>query len=361
MKGKPIARIGFAAPLTGDQEVVGIPMRKCAEIAVLHANTNLDIPFHILLEAQDDGAEPGKARDVACSFVQDDTVFGVVGHKNSGPSAIAAPIYAAAHLAQVCPSSTNPALTRQGHPTFFRLCAHDDLQGKLAAQFGARCLLAKRVAIIHDQTDYGTPLAEVVRDTFCEEGTEPILFEGINVGDTDFSPIVNEIMEKVPDLVYFALTEIESSIITKQLRSRGVTSYFLGTDGGRASKFLPLAGEDAEGAYQTYAGVDPEYIPDARSFVEEFQSVEGQVPVYGAEVFDATNILIRALSEVGSLDRGSILKMISDTDVFDGITGSIRFHPSGERLHPEVSMWRVEHGKMKHLGSVPEMIGVQEK
>ena len=361
IKSKPIARIGFAAPLTGDQAVVGIPMRQCAEIAIRRANSHLDIPFHIVLEAQDDAAEPGEARNVARCFVKDDSVFGMVGHKNSGPSAAAAPIYAEADLSQVSPSSTNPILTRQGHHTFFRLCAHDDLQGKLAAQFGARCLFTKRVAIIHDQTDYGAPLAEVVRDTFREEGTEIILFEGVNVGDTDFNSIVQDVMEKEPDLVYFALTEIESSIITKQLRSRGVTSHFLGTDGGHASKFLPLAGGDAEGVYQTYAGVDPVGIPAAHAFVEEFQSTEGLVPVYGAEVFDATNLLIRALSEVGSLDRSKILKVVSDTDAFDGVTGSIRFHTNGERWHPEVSVWRVEHGKIKHMGSLPEMIEAQEK
>ena len=67
------ARIGFAAPLTGDQAIVGVPMRQCAELAVEEINARESAPFRWKLVAEDDRADPRVA------------VIGVVGHKNSGP------------------------------------------------------------------------------------------------------------------------------------------------------------------------------------------------------------------------------------------------------------------------------------
>ncbi|MBI1881834.1 MAG: ABC transporter substrate-binding protein, partial [Chloroflexi bacterium] len=147
MAEKSVIKIGFAAPFSGDQAIVGVPMRQCAELAVQQANERGDLPFDLALRAEDDRADPGQATAVAHRFVTDPVVVGVVGHKNSGPSAAAAPIYHAAGLVQITPSSTNPQLSRQGFYTFFRLCAHDAVQGQVAAQYAVRVLDARRVAV----------------------------------------------------------------------------------------------------------------------------------------------------------------------------------------------------------------------
>lgn len=356
MTEKPVLKIGFAAPFSGDQAIVGIPMRQCAELAVRQANERGDMPFALALQAEDDRADPAQAEAVARRFAADSSVLGVVGHKNSGPSAAAAPIYHAAGLTQIAPSSTNPQLSRQGYHTFFRMCAHDAVQGRVAAEYAVRVLGARRVAVIHDQTDYGQPLAEVVQAAVGQEGAEVVLFEGISEGQTDFSPTVSRIRELSPDLVYFALTEIESAILARQLRAAGVEAGLFGTDGSRESQFLPLAGEAAEGVYQTYAGVDPESAPAAQSFVQAFQGQYGPVPVYGLEVYDATNLLIAALLRVGQHDREAVLAAVAGMADFSGVTGPIQFEPNGDRRDPQVSLWRVEQGQMRLLGLARDLI-----
>jgi branched-chain amino acid transport system substrate-binding protein len=293
---------------------------------------------------------------VAHRFVTDPAVFGVVGHKNSGPSAVGAPIYYAARLVQIAPSSTNPGLSQQGYRTFFRLCAHDAVQGQVAAQYAVRVLGARRVAVIHDQTSYGQPLAEVVQAAVQQERAEVVLFEGISEGQTDFSPTVASIRQLSPDLVYFALTEIESSILARQLRAAGVESLLFGTDGSRESQFLPLAGAAAEGVFQTYAGVDPESAPASGNFVQEFQARYGPAPVYGLEVYDATNLLIAAVAQTGQADRARILATVAAMRNFVGVTGPIQFDAHGDRRDPQVSLWRVEQGRMRLLGLAGELI-----
>jgi branched-chain amino acid transport system substrate-binding protein len=353
---KPVVKVGFAAPFSGDQAIVGVPMRQCAELAVDELNERNDFPFELILRAEDDGADPELATAVAERFVADQTVLAVVGHKNSGPSAAAAPVYSAAGLPQISPSSTNSQLSQQGYSTFFRLCAHDAVQGEVAAQYATRVLGARRVVIVHDQTDYGLPLAEVVRTAVEGEDAAVVLFEGITEGDTDFSKAVSRIQRLAPELIYFALTEIESSILAGQLRAAGLEALLFGTDGSRESQFLPLAGPAAEGVYQTYAGVDPVSAPAARSFVQHYEARYGAVPVYGAEVYDAVNLTAEALRRAGQADRQALLYELAHIRDFEGATGRIEFEPNGDRREPQVSIWRVIQGDIQMIGLARDLI-----
>lgn len=235
------------------------------------------------------------------------------------------------------------------------------MQGKVAAQYAIRVLGTRRVVILHDQTDYGQPLAEVVQATTQQEGAEVVLFEGITEGETDFGPTVTRIQKLAPDLVYFALTEIESSILARQLRAAAIGAYLFGTDGSRESQFLPLAGNAAEGVFQTYAGIDPQRTPAAQPFVQAFEASYGSVPVYGIEVYDATNLLIEALRRVGQLDRQQILQKVAEMNDFEGIGGHIQFESNGDRHNPQVSIWQVVQGEMHVLGLAQDLIPDKEK
>ena len=107
MAGNPRVKIGFAAPLTGDQAIVGVSMCQCAELAVTQTNKQGDLPVDLILQAEDDCADPATAQAVAHRLAADPAVSGVVGHKNSGPSAAAAPIYNNANSTQITPSYPN--------------------------------------------------------------------------------------------------------------------------------------------------------------------------------------------------------------------------------------------------------------
>ena len=111
-------RIGFAAPLTTPQSIVGVPMLRTIEMAVSDARAR---GLEVEVRAVDDKEDEGVATQVAAELVADPLVVAVIGHKNSGPSRAAGPVYAVAGLAQITQCSTDNALSRAGWPTFFRL------------------------------------------------------------------------------------------------------------------------------------------------------------------------------------------------------------------------------------------------
>src|SRR5581483_10655701 len=162
-----MASIGFAAPLSGPQAIVGVPMCRAAALAVQRHNAAHPAAA-VGLRPIDDGATAEGARAAAegaraaaLALIDDPAIVGVVGHKNSEPCMAAGPLYAAAGLAQIAPSATNSALSAQGWPTFFRVCADNARQAAMACQAIA-ALDIGHVAVVHDASAYGQPLAEAV-------------------------------------------------------------------------------------------------------------------------------------------------------------------------------------------------------
>ncbi|MDR7544927.1 MAG: branched-chain amino acid ABC transporter substrate-binding protein [Armatimonadota bacterium] len=340
-----VLRIGFAAPLTGDQAVVGVPMARCAEMALIDARRAGWLSRRVALEAVDDRADPAWAREVARRFAQDPRVIGVVGHKNSGPSAAAAPVYNAADVVQVTPSATAPDLSRQGYRTFFRLCAHDGRQALAAARAATQILGARRLAVVHDGTGYGRPLARAFSSAVRAVGADLRGALRLVPGAGAHPRVVECVRRLRPDLVFCALTEIDSSALVRDLRAAGVGVRVLGTDGGAGSLFPRLAGPAGEGTYHTYAGSVPAG-PMGRAFTRACRKWFGAPPPYGAEVYDAVTVLLAALATVGQADRAAVLAEVKQTDRI-GVTGRLRFNRYGDRVDPQVTLWRVRQGRME--------------
>jgi branched-chain amino acid transport system substrate-binding protein len=355
-----MVKIVFLAPLTGPESVVGVPMRQVVGLAIEEANQTGRLPFAVELLALDDEADPVRARALAEALVQDTTVVGVVGHKNSGPSGAAGEIYAAAGLAQVTPSSTNSDLARRGWPTFFRVCADNDRQAAAAAHYALEVLHVRRVAAVHDQTDYGWPLAEAFVSAVQAGGADVVLVEPVRLGQREFGDTVRCLQDADCDLVYFGLTEIESSFLARELRAAGVQAHLFGADGSRQSPFPQLAGEAAEGVYETYAGQDAQASAQTQAFLLKFESRFGACPIFGLEVYDAAGILLEAIRRASGvesasagpgrapsrMDRSAVLREVRALRGFTGVTGPVSFDPNGNRRDAQVTIWRVIDGKM---------------
>jgi branched-chain amino acid transport system substrate-binding protein len=69
----------------------------------------------------DDSGSEEVGRDVARTFVEDESVLAVIGHYNSNVTLTAAPpIYAQANLPVIAPIVSNPKLTDSGWSNVFR-------------------------------------------------------------------------------------------------------------------------------------------------------------------------------------------------------------------------------------------------
>src|SRR5215469_15969167 len=163
-----VVKIGHVAPLTGGIAHLGKDNENGARLAVEEINAKgLTIggqKITLVLDPQDDAADPRTATQVAQKLV-DDKVVAVVGHETSGTSIPASKIYSDAGIVQISPSATSPAYTLQGFKTTYRVVATDSQQGPALADYAAKTLKVKTVAIIDDSTAYGQGLANEFEKT----------------------------------------------------------------------------------------------------------------------------------------------------------------------------------------------------
>jgi len=334
-------RIGFAAPLTTPQAIVGLPMLRTVELAVADARAR---GLDIAIRAVDDKEDENVAAQAAAELAADPSVVAVIGHKNSGPSGAAGPVYAGAGLAQVTQCSTDNALSRAGWPTFFRLCADNERQAAVAAEFAHAHLPAASAVAVHDGTDYGRPLVQAFATRLQALSGRPVKVLAMHVGQEDFAEIVEAIRDAEPGVIDFGATEIESSKLMRALHAAGVRAQVISSEGGPDNPLARLAGPAGEGSIHTYAGADPLSTPASRSLVRRCVAEIGETPSYVVECYDAVSVITAAL-EKGATTRKEVRDAIASTD-FEGIGGRIRFDAHGDRIGAPVSLWRVVSGRM---------------
>jgi branched-chain amino acid transport system substrate-binding protein len=154
--------IGHAGPLTGSIAHQGKDDENGVALAIEQANAkNLriggkDVRFRMMSE--DDQGDPKLGTLVAQKLV-DAKVAAVIGHLNSGVTIPASEIYTRAGIPVISGSATNPDLTERGLKGVFRTVGRDDQQGPAIAAYIAGDLKGKHVAIVDDRprTAKGSP------------------------------------------------------------------------------------------------------------------------------------------------------------------------------------------------------------
>src|SRR6202046_2297596 len=197
-----VVKIGHVAPLTGGIAHLGKDNENGARLAVEEINAKgLTIggqKVTLQLDAQDDAADPRTATQVAQKLV-DDKVVAVVGHLNSGTTIPASKIYSDAGIVQISPSATNPTYTQQGFKTTYRVVATDAQQGPALANYAAKGMKVKSVAIVDDSTAYGQGLANEFEKTAKALGLKVLSHDATNDKAVDFRAILTKIKGENPD------------------------------------------------------------------------------------------------------------------------------------------------------------------
>lgn len=341
-KKEDVLKIGIAGPMTGAQAKMGADFRNGVTIAIEEWNAKGGIlGKKIEMVVGDDQADPKQAVAVANKLVNEG-VKGIVGHFNSSCSIPASDVYNRAGIPMITPASTNPQLTERGYRGVFRVCGRDDQQGKVAANFVMSQLKTKKVAVIHDKTTYGQGLADEFKKNLIN--VEVVYYGGITQGDKDFKTVLTAIKAKKPELIYFGGIYPEAGLLIRQAREIGLNVPFMSGDGSIDPKFIEIAGKDAaEGTYLTF-GPDPKNIPTAKDFIEKYNAKFGDIGPYSIYAYEATNILLKAMKEAGTLDGKAIIEKLHAME-FEGSLGKIKFTEKGDVAVAPYVVWITKDGR----------------
>ena len=159
--GGGVIKVGEFASLTGKEATFGVSSHEGTMLGVEQINSTGGVLGKKLeLLTEDDLSKASEPATAVNKLISRDGVVAILGEVASSRSLEAAPICQQSQIPMISPSSTNPKVTETGD-YIFRVCFIDPFQGTVMANFAAKTLKAKKVAIFTDvKSDYSIGLAK---------------------------------------------------------------------------------------------------------------------------------------------------------------------------------------------------------
>jgi branched-chain amino acid transport system substrate-binding protein len=349
--GGDVIRIGHVAPLSGAQAHYGKDNENGVRMAVEELNSQgvqiggKTVRFEI--QAEDDAADP-KQGTAAAQKLCDAKVAGVVGHLNSGTTIPASKVYNDCGIPHVTGAATNPALTKPGYKTTWRIIANDNALGAALALYAADTMKLKKVAIIDDRTAYGQGVAEVFKKVAKEKGMTVVDEQFTNDKATDFMAILTSIKAKAPDAIFYGGMDPQAGPMLRQMDQLGMTNVkYFGGDGICTSEVIKLAGgaKSLDNMICAEGGASIARMPGGTAWRAKYdQKYPNQFQVYSPYTYDATFVLVDAMKRANSADPKVYIPKLAETN-FQGVTAKIAFEPNGELKNAATTLYTYKGGK----------------
>jgi ABC-type branched-subunit amino acid transport system substrate-binding protein len=207
------------------------------------------------------------------------------------------------------------------------------------------------VGIIRPSSRYGRFGVRKIRDASRRRGLPVVVEPTYSIGDEDFSHQLQLLQQYNVDAVVHWGNAEDGARILNQMRARGMKQPYLACDRCASSRFVELAGKNAEGVVCGFPWDPTRKDPKLDRMREAFRKMfpkDPEVETYAAHGYDGMNMLIWAIQAAG-LNRAKIRDVLAyRTKPWPGVTGDI---PLGAVLDDigEVYLAKYENGGWKYL------------
>ncbi|ANL68586.1 amino acid ABC transporter substrate-binding protein (plasmid) [Rhizobium phaseoli] len=349
--------VGVAGPLTGPNAAFGAQLQKGAEQAAADINAAGGINGEqIKIELGDDVSDPKQGISVANKFVADGVKF-VIGHFNSGVSIPASEVYAENGILEITPAATNPKFTERGLWNTFRACGRDDQQAIVAATYIASQFKSSKLAIIDDKSDYGKKLADDAANTLNAAGASVAVRESVNVGDRDFSTLIDKMKASGVSIIYWGGLHTEAGLIIRQSADQGLKATLVSADDMVSNEVASIAGDAVEGTLYTF-GLDPTINPSNQDLVDKFKASGFDPEAYTLYSYAAMQAIAGAAKAADSVDPETVAKAMKEKGPFRTVLGDISFDEKGDLKVQTYAIYKLTKGRDGKYG--PSFVSVPE-
>lgn len=352
-------KIGGNFEQTGGAAAYGSPMAEGLQLAVEQKNAAGGVLDGKQLEALiiDNKTEKTEVASVATKLLTEGVV-GVVGPATTGDALASIPVMTRGGVPAIFPATTGNGVTLDSAGKvleyIFRVCFEDSYQGVVAAQYAAKNLNAKKVAILTDKgNDYSQGLTDSFKAEFEKQGGTVVVNEAYASGDTDFQAVLTTLRGQEFDVLYLPGYYTEAGLIIKQARELGLTQPVLGGDGLHSDTLKELAGaENLTDVYFTTHFSEKSEDEHVQAFIKAYEAKFNKKPdTFAALGYDASNLLIQAIETAKSTDPAAVTKAIAETKDFKGVTGTFTINENHDPVK-SVVLLHLENGEIKSAENI---------
>ncbi len=334
-------------------ELAGEQMQNGTKLAVAELNAAGGVLGEkIVIDHVDDHCDGEQAAAAARKLVADGVAV-AIGHLCSNAAIPASEVYEAARIPFLTMAS-NPLVTARGLHWTFRASPSDVAYSKLTAEYMARQLAGKRIAIVHDTRTYGKGAADFTRKSLEELKIAPVMFEAMRPGQLLFTDLIEGLRRVGTDVLYYGGYPREVGLLRRQMAEAGFEPPTIVSAANTSEEFGLIAGPAADGTL---------VVADRRFDTAEFSRFEAslraayQMPsdLRVTRGYGNAKIWAQAVVAAGTTDGSAVARALhSGTFHVFGIEA--RFDDQGNVQGPlgEVTVWVWRGGKPVPL--VPEFL-----
>jgi branched-chain amino acid transport system substrate-binding protein len=326
--------LGVSGPLTGPNAQYGAQWKQGFDLALDEIQTAGGINGRKLAYTfEDSQSDPRQSVAIAQKFASDPKIVMELGDFSSPASMAASPIYQRAGLVQFGFTNSHPDFTKGGDFMWSTSVSQADEQ-PLLALYAVRHLGLKKLAVLHQNTDWGRTSRDYFVNAAKADGAEVVITEGYIPDDRDFRSTLVRVRDANPDGLILISYYSDGALIARQARQVGLKQTICAASSVYSPKFLELGGEAVEDVHlgTRYFPEDPR--PEVRKFVGGFKAkYGGQEPdAFNAYSYDAMNVAAAVL-RIGGTDRKAIRDAFAKVkDVPSVIFGSVIFDVETRRV-----------------------------
>jgi branched-chain amino acid transport system substrate-binding protein len=296
-------------------ELGNFPLAKNAGLAGL-GGAKVDVVF------ADNQGSPATGQNQALRLITEEKVVALTGAYQSGITLTVSAITEKYGIPFVNGESVAANLTERGFKWFFRVTPVASDFAKIYYDFlkdmkatGAK---TDNVAMVHDNTEYGTSVATVITSVFKEQGQNAPIDIAYAANATDVQSQVLQLKEKKPDVVIMITYTSDAILFAKTMQALDYKPpMLLADDAGYSDpSFIKAVGKISVGAFNRSSwSVGPPGSPTAL-IAEMYKKKSGdEMDDTAARQMQGFFVLMEAIDRAGSTDPAKIQAALKATDL----------------------------------------------
>jgi ABC-type branched-subunit amino acid transport system substrate-binding protein len=329
-------RIAVLCPTTGKYTVLGNAFYDGAKLARQKAEEKGWRQYN--LSVHDTGGDPVLATLEIRELLNNDNPIAVIGGLLSGTTASVAIVSDQYGVPLISPTATNDRINEIG-PMVFQPNLTGMFESRLLARVAVDLLLKTRIAILHPDNPEGLRRVQAFADEVKNLGGEIVASVSYGANVTDFRNEMDQISEKMPQVIFVPASVDEMMMIGPQLDFYRTGALVLGPSQWNSVKLASEIGNVLERALfpsdtALYLG---EWVTD---FEDSFE--RGDLPmeaiIVAKKAYLATMLVLDSIGEGGFSEPGELAtdlqnrlnnRLDMEMDV-DTIESSLRMFAGGE-------------------------------